>query len=608
MPAFLLLMFVVFAPQSHAQDAQTLQLPGQGDVRIIVDISGSMKENDPRNLRQPAVRLLARMIPAGAEAGVWTFGQWVNMLVPHGTVDETWRQTAVSLSEKINSVALRTNLGEALEKASDDWIGGADLSNTDFILLTDGRVDISGDPEVNAKERERILGPLLDRLTARGATLHTVALSEEADLKMLEALATESGGHFSLASSAEGLNQAFLKSLNAAVPQDQIPLTDEGFTVDQGVEEFTALIFWGEDETSATRALALTNPGGERFTQGSVPGNMRWAAETGYDLITVTDPQAGQWQIDGELGEGSRVTVVSDLRMVVSPIPPTFNPDEPIALKIAFFEEDSRIQDPEFLKVIDVIVRLTSTDGRSGSKTLSDDQPPADGIYQDQIDSLPAAGDYEIEVIADGTTFSRRFSGITRFIAPESASPMEEEAEPQESAPALESPIDITSVEEPPADPVPMTQPEPETKPEPAPETSAVPIWVWGLAGGTALVLIAGGVWFWLRRKKAGAEEAEAAEGSGEEELPELEEDIPELEPEVEPEPEPESEPEVEPEQETEPEPQPEPEPEKTPEEDEDEFGLEDFDLSEFDDLPESDEPASDDDDYLPEEDPKKGE
>ncbi|WP_150913269.1 vWA domain-containing protein [Marinobacter halotolerans] len=592
MPAFLLLMFFVFAPQSHAQEAQTLQLPEQGDVRIIVDISGSMKENDPRNLRQPAVRLLARMIPAGAEAGVWTFGQWVNMLVPHGTVDEAWRQNALALSEKINSVALRTNLGEALEKASDDWIGGADLSNTDFILLTDGRVDISGDPEVNAKERERILGPLLDRLTARGATLHTVALSEEADLKMLEALATESGGHFSLASSAEGLNQAFLKSLNAAVPQDQIPLTDEGFTVDQGVEEFTALIFWGENETSATRALTLTNPGGERFTQGAAPGNMRWAAETGYDLITVTDPQAGQWQIDGELGEGSRVTVVSDLRMVVSPIPPTFNPDEPIALKIAFFEEDSRIQDPDFLKVIDVIVRLTSTDGRSGSKILSDDQPPADGIYQDQIDSLPAAGDYNIEVIADGTTFSRRFSGITRFIAPESASPTDEKAEPQESAPALESPIDISNLEEPPADPVPVIQPEP--APEPAPETSAVPIWVWGMAGGTALVLIAGGVWFWLRRKKTGTEEAEA--GSGEEELPELEEDIPELEPEVEPEPE------------TEPEPQPEPEPEKTPEEDEDEFGLEDFDLSEFDDLPESDEPGSDDDDYLPEEDPKKGE
>ena len=36
-----------------AQQAPTLQLPDSADVRIIVDISGSMKTNDPDNLRRP---------------------------------------------------------------------------------------------------------------------------------------------------------------------------------------------------------------------------------------------------------------------------------------------------------------------------------------------------------------------------------------------------------------------------------------------------------------------------------------------------------------------------------------------------------------------------
>jgi len=340
LPAFVLIIFVAFTTQLHGQETESLQLPGQGDVRIIVDISGSMKANDPENLRQPAVRLLARMLPDSADAGVWTFGQWVNMLVPHGTVDDSWRQNAVTQSRKINSVALRTNLGEALEKASDAYLSGEDLGNTDFILLTDGKVDLADDPAVNAAERQRILGPLLSGLTQRGATLHTVALSEEADIRMLEALAAESGGHFSLASSAEGLNRAFLKALNAAVPQDQIPLDSEGFKVDKGVEEFTALIFWGEDETSSTRTLELIDPDGNRFSKGSVAGNMQWAAETGYDLITVTEPADGQWQVNGELGEGSRVTVVSDLRMVVSPVPASFTTDDPISLNVAFFEEE----------------------------------------------------------------------------------------------------------------------------------------------------------------------------------------------------------------------------------------------------------------------------
>ena len=102
-----------------AQEAPAPEPRDAADVRIIVDISGSMKDTDPENLRQPAVRLLARMLPDGAEAGVWTFGQYVNMLVPHGAVNEDWRARAIGRSADINSVALRTNLGEAIEVASE---------------------------------------------------------------------------------------------------------------------------------------------------------------------------------------------------------------------------------------------------------------------------------------------------------------------------------------------------------------------------------------------------------------------------------------------------------------------------------------------------------
>ena len=73
--------FVLSLPAGlNAQESDDVQLPEQSDVRIIVDISGSMKDTDPDNLRQPAVRLLARLLPEGASAGVWTFGQYVNML------------------------------------------------------------------------------------------------------------------------------------------------------------------------------------------------------------------------------------------------------------------------------------------------------------------------------------------------------------------------------------------------------------------------------------------------------------------------------------------------------------------------------------------------
>lgn len=150
-----------------AQESDDVKLPEQSDVRIIVDISGSMKETDPENLRQPAVRLLARLLPEGASAGVWTFGQYVNMLVPHQEVTDTWRDMAIQRSAQINSVALRTNLGAAIETASDDYFTDGDLGQTHFILLTDGKVDISDDAAANTAEEKRILDRIVADLIER---------------------------------------------------------------------------------------------------------------------------------------------------------------------------------------------------------------------------------------------------------------------------------------------------------------------------------------------------------------------------------------------------------------------------------------------------------
>ena len=48
----------------------------------MIDISGSMKQTDPQNLRKPAMDLIVRLLPDKSRAGVWTFGNTVNMLMP----------------------------------------------------------------------------------------------------------------------------------------------------------------------------------------------------------------------------------------------------------------------------------------------------------------------------------------------------------------------------------------------------------------------------------------------------------------------------------------------------------------------------------------------
>ena len=76
------------------------------DVRVVIDVSGSMKQNDPNNLRQPALELLVQLLPEGSKAGVWTFGRYINMMVPHRPVTGQWRETATKKSSGINSLGL----------------------------------------------------------------------------------------------------------------------------------------------------------------------------------------------------------------------------------------------------------------------------------------------------------------------------------------------------------------------------------------------------------------------------------------------------------------------------------------------------------------------
>ena len=38
------------------------------DVRLLIDISGSMKQSDPENLRKPALEMMVELLPEGSRA------------------------------------------------------------------------------------------------------------------------------------------------------------------------------------------------------------------------------------------------------------------------------------------------------------------------------------------------------------------------------------------------------------------------------------------------------------------------------------------------------------------------------------------------------------
>ncbi|RQW02957.1 VWA domain-containing protein, partial [candidate division KSB1 bacterium] len=126
------------------------------DVRVLIDVSGSMKQNDPHNLRIPALKLLVNLMPPGAWAGVWLFAEQAQPLVPLERVDQNWQKQALALAAKIHSRGQRTDIEAALKKAALERQTADATSRRRLILLTDGLVDVGKEADKNAASKKRI--------------------------------------------------------------------------------------------------------------------------------------------------------------------------------------------------------------------------------------------------------------------------------------------------------------------------------------------------------------------------------------------------------------------------------------------------------------------
>lgn len=405
------LAMALFAPVALAQPAgdEALALVGnelKPDVRVVVDISGSMKHNDPNYLRRPALELLVQLLPDGSRAGVWTFGQWVNNLVASDKVDADWRAYASAQAEKISSVALRTNIPLALEKAVSDAGQVEPGYGIHLLLLTDGMVDVSASPEENSLARQRIIAEILPKLKEAGVTIHTIALSKNADRELMELLAAQTNGLAATAETAEDLSRIFVQAFDAAVPAEQLPLEDNTFNVDSSIEEFTTLVF----KKAGAAGVVLHAPDGKTYSLEQHSDTTKWFRQNNHELMTVTSPLAGAWRIDADLEPGSRVTVISHLNLTVAPLTKNNVIGDSVAVVAALKEEGLTIVQPEFLNLVDVSATITRRDDQQQwLVSLSDSDPiPSDGLFTTRLNAFEKAGVYDVVIGADSKTFRRQ--------------------------------------------------------------------------------------------------------------------------------------------------------------------------------------------------------
>jgi hypothetical protein len=386
----LLLIFIGDPVRSEPQEPDA-----RDEVQVLIDVSGSMRQNDPKNLRIEAGKLLISLLPETSKASIWLFAENTLALTHSDAVDAAWKNQALKDAARIHSRGLYTNIEEAIQNVLDSGFKGS--GNKNLILLTDGVVDISKDIMVSADSRERILSEWIPKLQQQNIKVETIALSDQADKELLDKLAFDTGGWTETAQSAEQLQRVFLKMVQKAAPKDTLPLNGNQFAVDGGVKEFSVLAFKKPNSAPSQ----LLTPEQKTINKQTSSANVAWLENPAYDLITVKQPGVGDWRLEAETDPDNQVMIVTDLKMRLDELPNFIAEKEAVTLKVHFTDQGKPITRTDFLNMITVAVSL------DGKPPLSVEPVAGQaGFFGRSFGDL-SPGKHSFKIVADGKTFKR---------------------------------------------------------------------------------------------------------------------------------------------------------------------------------------------------------
>ncbi len=402
----LLIYWVSLSCFSLACLAEDVQI--NNELAVLIDVSGSMKQNDPHNLRVAALKLLINVLPANVRAGIWLFDEKTTPLVPMNPVDAQWKQQALQTVEKVHSAGLFTDIEQVITVASDQWTTQTPKVpqiSRNVLLLTDGMVDISKDAQQNTLSRQRILSELLPRLQQAKVHLQTIALSKHADAQLLKKLALATDGWNKTVVSDQQLERVFWTMFQESVPQTTVPLSqDNKFIIDNSIKEFSALIF--KNPKSKTELLTPTQ---QLLSETTQLNTVQWVSEKNYDLMTINEPEIGDWQIKAGSDPDNRVMIVTDLKFELDALPKYQMTTTPIKFRAHFTDKGELLTREDFLNLIEVTIRISDGEHEYPDLNMVADAKHK-GYFDAVLDKPLPKGSYLLTIVADGKTFTREIN------------------------------------------------------------------------------------------------------------------------------------------------------------------------------------------------------
>jgi uncharacterized protein (TIGR03503 family) len=149
-----------------------------------------------------------------------------------------------------------------------------------------------------------------------------------------------------------------LTELPPVSASNQIPLLDNRFRIDDAVEEITLIFF----RKKGSPSVILVKPDGSKvYARTAKEQQMEWHDDRTYDLIKMKKPTPGPWQAVGDILPDSRIMVLTDIDLVVDPLPKDMMAGETLKVTARLTNDGQLINARDFRDVLQLDVLLIST-------------------------------------------------------------------------------------------------------------------------------------------------------------------------------------------------------------------------------------------------------
>lgn len=343
-------MLLPTSPATAQRTGQALD-SGNSDVVLIIDNSGSMKQNDPQNLRLAAAKLFIDLSDRRDKIGIVVLSDRMRTrsltknLVRIGSRREIDELKGLVDALRNEPKGQETHMGTALDLAYDllDATPGSNRGANQrqfVVLLSDGL-------PTGVRQRERVDQAVQRFRERRYWKIFSIALGDEADPAYLdEKVSSPSGGQVVVARHAGELLDRYLDVYARAgddryidyvtvQPNTLAPLVD--VRLDHQPTQIGVVLVRGDNNASISSLMA---PEGADLVQPYYQNSVRRGAEPEYELYTAmsTDQVSlvGRWMINVDRPDAlpTTIAVLSRSRLRIRmPAPAPLRDNEDTSLR-----------------------------------------------------------------------------------------------------------------------------------------------------------------------------------------------------------------------------------------------------------------------------------